>query len=155
MNIPNIENLYKGLSVCLDINSHIIESSACMERLPKTVKEGFELSYQMANAAVKMRDVELLDKVYTLSGQLIPDERVIDSAVFVNIKKTQKQFEKKVIGLLKSHPSFLLKYKMVQLTNQKRAETNVAARQQLQNRINVIYSQIILPHMQGFEHRAK
>ena len=155
MNVPDIEKLYKGIQICLDMNSHISESSACMERLPKTTKEGFDLSYEMAVAALKMRDVELLDRVYALSANLIPDEKVLDSVVFYNLKKLQKRFEKRLLGLLKAHPSFLLKYKMVQLTDQKRAQTDEIVRQQIQDRINLIYGQIILPHQIGFQTRVK
>lgn len=155
MNIPDIEKIYNGIQICLDLNSHVAESDACMARLQKTTKEGFCLFYQMAVAAVKMRDVELLDRIYALSAKLIPSEDALDSVVFANLKKTQKKFEKKVLGLLKSHPSFVLKYKMVQLTNKKRAETNDIARQQIQTRINTIYAKIVLPHQMGFQPRVK
>ena len=103
-------DLLKKLEICIDINSHAFESSACRARLLKTTAEGFAIAYDLIKLCVKERDEVGFAAAYTQSGQLLPAPSVCDPAVYRKLKDTQNAFKRRVVALVSEHSSFLLKH---------------------------------------------
>lgn len=103
-------DLLKKLEICIDLNKHAFESSACSARLPQTTAEGFTVAYDLIELCVKERDEIGFATAFAKSDQLLPSQNVCDPDVYRELKNMQNAFKKSVSGLISKHPSFLLKH---------------------------------------------
>ena len=94
MNIEEVAKNLKTLQLCVDINSNVFESRACMDRLQKTTDEGLIAAYKLVKFSMQMKDPKLMGVVYKRTQDLFPDESKMDSVKMFEVNELKKTFER-------------------------------------------------------------
>ena len=144
MDVIEISKMLHGLNICVDINSHIGESKACMRRVIKTTGEGLEMARELINASIKMKDLKIMKQTYLLVKKLKPASDLMDSVRYTEIEQMYNDFYKDVVKTIKLHPRFVFRYLLVDMHNEKINSNSVEKRQTMDNNINIVYQQILM-----------
>lgn len=107
--MDNKEKFMKTLDICIDLNSNVAESSACLARAEKTTCEGFSAATNLIEIAMKTKDINLFTEVFNKTRKLIPDASKIDKELYRELIKQRNVFDRLVVKLVSQHPSFMIK----------------------------------------------
>ena len=155
MNTPNIKKLSDGLNLCLELSGELQYAKSTVENVSMIVASGFDFALKLMDAAMRTKDLVLFEDTYAKANNLLPDERLIDSVVYNNLKKRKLKFQKDLVVLIKQHPSFLVRTKIPQLHNLHDNTNNVKLQKEINNRIKIICEKVFAPHMRGFKYTGR
>ena len=105
----NKEKFMKALDLCIDINSHVAESSACLARAEKTTCEGFSVATNLIQIAMKTKDINLFIEVFNKTRKLVPGADKMDKELHRELLKQKNVFDRLIVKMISEHPSFMIK----------------------------------------------
>lgn len=155
MNIPNINKLSDSLDLCLELSGELQYAKSTAKNVSDVVAYGFGFALGLMNAAMQTKDLALFEETYAKATNLLPDEQLVDSVAYNNLKKQKIKFQKDLVALIKRHPSFLIRTKIPQLHNMHDNTKDVKLKKEINNRIRIICEKVFAPHMKGFKYTGR
>lgn len=146
MNIEEVAKNLKTLQLCVDINSHVFESRACMARLQKTTDEGLIAAYKLVKFSMQMKDPKLMGVVYKRAQDLFPDESKMDSVKMFEVNELKKTFERGLFELFKKHPAFFQKCTLPEMNQQIKSVQSASKKCVLEQRKNKVECELVMPN---------
>lgn len=105
------------LNICIDMNSRVAESPACMACLTETVKEGLGAAFILLEYAVRTQDAAAFAETFNKTKKLFPKTDNISLEIKRNLNMQKSAFDRKVSNLIAKYPSFLIKYLIPAVNN--------------------------------------